>query len=81
MDSTICPAMRPSGCLIGTTDIITKTVLRRIPQDRGKGDRKVLRGGSWEDEPRNIRVTSRATAEPGFSDLTIGFRCAKDAKK
>ena len=51
------------------------------PKGPEKGDRKVLRGGSWEDEPRNIRVTSRATAEPEFSDLTIGFRCAKDAKK
>ena len=51
------------------------------PKGPEKGNRKVLRGGSWEDEPRNIRVTSRATAEPEFSDLTIGFRCAKDAKK
>ena len=51
------------------------------PKGPEKGDRKVLRGGSWEDEPRSIRVTSRATAEPDFSDLTIGFRCAKDAKK
>ena len=51
------------------------------PTGPEEGDRKVLRGGSWEDEPRNIRVTSRATAESGFSDLTIGFRCAKDVKK
>jgi formylglycine-generating enzyme required for sulfatase activity len=51
------------------------------PKGPKEGDRKVLRGGSWEDEPRRIRVTARAAAEPDFSDLTIGFRCAKDIKK
>ena len=51
------------------------------PKGPEEGDRKVLRGGSWEDEPRRIRVTVRAKAEPEFSDLTIGFRCAKDAGK
>ena len=49
------------------------------PQGPETGTHKVLRGGSWEDEPRNIQVTSRAKAEVEFSDLTIGFRCAKDA--
>ncbi|GJL50386.1 MAG: hypothetical protein NPIRA01_16130 [Nitrospirales bacterium] len=49
------------------------------PQGPETGTRKVLRGGSWEDEPRNIRVTARSKADPKFSDLTIGFRCAKDA--
>ena len=53
----------------------------RNPKGPKEGDRKVLRGGSWEDEPRRIRVTARATAEPDFSDLTIGFRCAKDIEK
>ncbi len=48
------------------------------PKGPEAGDRKVLRGGSWEDEPRRIRVTARAKAEVEFSDLTIGFRCAKD---
>ncbi len=51
------------------------------PKGPKTGDRKVLRGGSWEDEPRRIRVTARAIAEPEFSDLTIGFRCAKDSEK
>ncbi len=53
----------------------------RTPKGPKEGDRKVLRGGSWEDEPRRIRVTARATAEPDFSDLTIGFRCAQDIDK
>jgi len=51
------------------------------PKGPKEGDRKILRGGSWEDEPRRIRVTARSTAELDFSDLTIGFRCAKDIEK
>ena len=51
------------------------------PKGPETGEHKVLRGGSWEDEPRRIQVTARAKAEPKFSDLTIGFRCAKDAEK
>ena len=36
-----------------------------------------------EDPPKRLRVTARASAEPNFpidaNDLTIGFRCVKDA--
>ena len=53
----------------------------RNPQGPESGDRKVLRGGSWEDEPVRLRVTARAKAESEFHDLTIGFRCAKNAEK
>ena len=51
------------------------------PKGPESGELKGLRGGSWEDEPRRIRVTARSAAEPEFSDLTIGFRCAKDIEK
>jgi len=43
------------------------------------GEKKVLRGGSWGDPPRNIRVTARFSADPEFRDTSIGFRCAMDA--
>ena len=53
------------------------------PKGPAKGERKVYRGGSWEDPPKRLRVTARASAEPNFpidaNDLTIGFRCVKDA--
>ena len=53
------------------------------PKGPAEGERKVYRGGSWEDPPKRLRVTSRASAEPNFpidaNDLTIGFRCVKDA--
>ena len=52
------------------------------PTGPAKGERKVYRGGSWEDPPKRLRVTARASAEPNFpidaNDLTIGFRCVKD---
>jgi formylglycine-generating enzyme required for sulfatase activity len=41
---------------------------------------KVLRGGSWEDQPVNLRVTARKAGEVDYQDLTTGFRCAKDGK-
>jgi len=57
---------------------------KRNPQGPGTGEKKIFRGGSWEDPPKRLRVTARASAEPNFpvdaNDLTIGFRCAMEAK-
>lgn len=49
------------------------------PTGPAEGEKKVLRGGSWGDPPRSIRVTARFSADPGFRDTSIGFRCAMDA--
>ena len=49
------------------------------PTGPSAGEKKVLRGGSWGDPPRNIRVTARFSADPEFRDTSIGFRCAMDA--
>ena len=59
------------------------------PQGRGSGRHRVLRGGSWFDISRNVRVSSRwgcpvyrptGPAFPSllltYSDYHIGFRCA-----
>jgi formylglycine-generating enzyme required for sulfatase activity len=51
------------------------------PAGPEKGDKKVIRGGSWSDPPRNLRVTARQKATPDYQDSTIGFRCAMDAAK
>ncbi len=56
----------------------------RNPTGPKEGERKIYRGGSWEDPPKWLAVTTRRSAEPDFpidaNDLTIGFRCAMDAK-
>lgn len=54
------------------------------PTGPAEGERKIYRGGSWEDPPKRLRVTARAGAESDFpieaNDLTIGFRCVQDGK-
>lgn len=54
---------------------------KKNPQGPSEGDLKVLRGGSWEDEPVNIRVTARKAGEVDYQDLSTGFRCAKDVEQ
>ncbi len=51
------------------------------PMGLEKGEKKVIRGGSWADLPAALRVTARFSAEPEFEDRTIGFRCAMSAAK
>jgi len=51
------------------------------PKGPESGEKKVIRGGSWGDSPRNIRVTARFSAPSDFHDTSIGFRCAKDVQK
>jgi len=43
------------------------------------GERKVLRGGSWNGDPRNVRVSYRIRNPPTLRYDNIGFRCAADA--
>jgi formylglycine-generating enzyme required for sulfatase activity len=50
------------------------------PTGPANGERKAFRGGSWNDSPRNLRVTARFSADPTYEDQSIGFRCAMDAK-
>ncbi|MGH7206196.1 MAG: formylglycine-generating enzyme family protein [Nitrospiraceae bacterium] len=51
------------------------------PTGPPNGERKVFRGGSWNDSPRNLRVTARFSADPTFEDQSMGFRCAMDGSK
>jgi formylglycine-generating enzyme required for sulfatase activity len=41
------------------------------------GDFRVLRGGSWDDYPANLRSASRSGGTPGDRDSSIGFRLAR----
>jgi len=39
--------------------------------------KRVLRGGSWDDEPRNLRSAFRVRVPPGGRDDSFGFRLAR----
>ena len=39
-----------------------------------KGDYRVLRGGSWYDDPQDCRVASRTCNDPTYRDFSVGFR-------
>lgn len=36
----------------------------------------VMRGGSWNNNPENVRVSNRNRNEPENRNNNIGFRCA-----
>ena len=50
------------------------------PSGPPEGESRVLRGGSWNDFPRNVRVSARSGVKPTSRDWTIGFRCAGDLR-
>lgn len=37
----------------------------------------VVRGGSWNDEPRNMRLADRHRSQPVYQDYFLGFRLAR----
>ena len=47
----------------------------------GDCSRRVLRGGSWNDNPEKLRAASRSAFYPGFRSREIGFRVARDLVK
>ncbi len=51
---------------------------RRDPRGPSSGERRVLRGGSWLNSPRGLRVSYRPGATPGSRDYHGGFRCLRD---
>ncbi len=40
-------------------------------------ERRVLRGGSWDDDPEYLRAASRVRYNPTLTYLNIGFRCVR----
>ncbi len=42
------------------------------------GQSRVLRGGSWVNNPRNIRASFRLKSNPDTRNFTFGFRCGGD---
>jgi len=48
------------------------------PKGPGKGKFRVIRGGGWHSGPYCNRVYVRNALPPGWLDINVGFRCAKD---
>jgi formylglycine-generating enzyme required for sulfatase activity len=44
----------------------------------GACDQRLIRGGSWSDDPRYLRSAYRYGYDPGFRMYDIGFRLARD---
>jgi formylglycine-generating enzyme required for sulfatase activity len=42
-----------------------------------EGGAKILRGGSWDDDPEYARCASRIRNHPRYSYFDFGFRCAR----
>ena len=49
----------------------------RDPKGPSSGEKKVLRGGSWVDNPENLRAANRNWLVPVYRMNNLGFRCAR----
>jgi formylglycine-generating enzyme required for sulfatase activity len=54
------------------------TGIKDNPLGPDKGEKKIIRGGSWFDNEQACSVYSRAFGERGYRSPTIGFRCVLD---
>jgi len=50
------------------------------PKGPSNGSRRVLRGGSWNYGPGDVRLTKRYRYKNSLKLNYIGFRCVKDVE-
>jgi len=48
------------------------------PQGPSSGQYRILRGSPWYFYTSNARITDRFKFDPTYSDVGVGFRCARD---
>jgi formylglycine-generating enzyme required for sulfatase activity len=51
---------------------------QRNPTGPASGKERVLRGGSWDGDPRLVRASGRGWYGPEDRSYSIGFRCARE---
>ncbi len=47
------------------------------PRGPGEASSRVIRGGGWVLEPRNARSANRGRGQPGYRNVSLGFRLAR----
>ena len=50
---------------------------RQDPPGPARGSYRIVRGGSWYDDPSGLRVSMRSRHGPKFRRERVGFRCAR----
>jgi len=61
------------------SDFYTQEKVAVNPVNETKGDWRVVRGGSWFNDPGDLRASNRSWADPSgrFRFDDVGFRCAR----
>ena len=52
------------------------TTQGRNPVGALTGPKRVMRGGSWYNDHKNVRASIRGSLEPGYRSINLGFRMA-----
>ena len=50
------------------------------PKGSASGRVRLVRGGSYGDDPSNLRVSNRTPNAPDRINLNVGFRCARNVR-
>lgn len=66
-------------CLDWYSDEYLESSPYKDPQGPVKGDRHVLRGGSWDSRPDVLSASCRNWGHRGYREGDFGFRCAMNA--
>jgi formylglycine-generating enzyme required for sulfatase activity len=48
------------------------------PTGQPTGRVRIVRGGSYGDDPVTLRISNRTPADPDRGNINVGFRCARD---
>ena len=68
----------PNEYKSGTSDVSLSDSPRLNPRGPASGTARVIRGGSWNSDERNCRLSFRGWSSPGVKQVDFGFRVAHD---